>query len=119
MALVLLLSRQAAPPTNDTRPSLIVQVVDPVWLPIPGATVTIKPVSGKEKSSTGQTDYDGYAKFWVTGDQDYVVEAKITGFKTKRLKGIYLYEPTKTTSTSETAYIQLRLKLSQKPLVVY
>jgi hypothetical protein len=81
--------------------------------------VTIKPVSGKEKSSTGQTDYDGYAKFWVTGDQDYVVEAKITGFKTKRLKGIYLYEPTKTTSTSETAYIQLRLKLSQKPLVVY
>lgn len=51
-------------------PFLIVQVVDPSWLPLPGAavTVTVKPVTGKKESKVAYTMDDGDAKFWIPGD---------------------------------------------------
>jgi hypothetical protein len=52
-------------PAQTQSPSLIVQVGDPVWLPVPGAEVTLKPLpaSAKSKSNRIETDKDGYAKF--------------------------------------------------------
>lgn len=38
---------------------LAVQVVDPVWLPISGAQVTLKPLGGKEQSESNSTDQEG------------------------------------------------------------
>jgi hypothetical protein len=115
IALLLLVSPQAVP-TTTKPPSLIVQLVDPTWDPLPGADVTVKPLSGKVESSVAHTDKDGYAKFWVAGDNDYAIEAKLTGFKTKRLKHVHLFKPT---ATSPTAYIQLQLKLSGPTTTVY
>jgi hypothetical protein len=116
ITLLLLMSPQAAVPKTASPPSLIVQLVDGTWRPIYGATVTVKPSSGRENPSIGQTDYAGYAKFWVAGDQVYAIEARLTGFKTKGLKHVYLSTPD---GTYNTAYIQLRLKSSERPSLVY
>jgi hypothetical protein len=117
IALVVLMAPQAAVPKPTTPPSLVVQLVDPHWLPIPGAAVTVKPLSGKGQSSVVHTDEDGYAKFWLTEGQDYTIEAKLPGFKTKRLKNVHLFNYS--TGVPETAYIQLQLKPSERPITVY
>jgi len=64
------------PPHEEGPPTLIVQVVDPVWIPLPEAEVTVKPSSGKGDSKSAYTDANGYAKFWVDTGVDYTVEAK-------------------------------------------
>ena len=117
IALLVLISPQAAVPKTASPPSLVVQLVDQVWLPIPGAAVTVKPLSGKGQSSVVHTDEDGYAKFWLTEGQDYTIEAKLPGFKTKRLKNVHLFNYS--TGRPETAYIQLQLKSSERPITVY
>src|ERR1700720_2611378 len=60
-------------PVLTQSPSLIVQVVDPMWLPVPGAEVTVKPLRGDTqlKSNRTETDKDGYARFFVPSDADY------------------------------------------------
>ena len=59
-------------PAQTQSPSLIVQVVDPGWLPIPGAEVMLKHLrsDAKTKSDRKETDKDGYAKFFAPGDAD-------------------------------------------------
>jgi hypothetical protein len=116
IAFLLLTLPQAAVPDVTSPPSLVVQVVDPTWDPLPGIEVTVKPISGKVKSSVGHTDKDGYAKFCIEGDQDYEIDAKWPGFKTKRLKRMHLFKPT---ATSPTAYIQLQLKLAGPFITIY
>jgi len=68
-----------APPPQTQSPSLIAQVVDPNWLPIPGAEVTVKPLRGdtQPKSNRAETNKDGYAKFFVPGDADYAIEVRL------------------------------------------
>jgi hypothetical protein len=69
---------------------LIVQVVDPSWLPLGGAEVTVYSTRNRKKESkVAHTMDDGDAKFWIPGepgDADYTIEANYGGFKTKRLK---------------------------------
>ena len=116
ITLLFLMAPQAALPKTTNPPSLVVQLVDPVWLPIFGASVSVRP-SGKGKITVAQTDEHGYAKFWLTEGEDYVIEAKQPSFKTKRLKNVHLF--TYNTGHSETAYIQLQLKPSERPITVY
>lgn len=101
-----------ASPAQTQSPSLIVQVVDPGWLPIPGAKVTVKLLNGKgqSKSSTAYTDKDGYANFDVRGDADYAIEAEHYGFKRERLSDMHLGETIIGPLTP--AYVQLKLRLS-------
>jgi hypothetical protein len=114
-ALLLLMSSQAVAPKPVTSASLVVQLVDPVWDPLPGIPVTVKPLSEKAKPSVVYTDEAGYAKFWLASDRDYSIEAKWPGFKTKRVR-VHLFDRT---SASPTAYVQLRLKSSERPITVY
>jgi hypothetical protein len=129
IALLLLLSPQVVSDSNPCGhastakpaqpPFLIVQVVDPNWLPLPGAsvTVTVKPVSGKQESKLAYTADDGYAKFWIRGDGNYTIDANYGGFKTKRLKNVNLGD---NSSVSPTAYVQLRLTTGVgPPITVY
>jgi hypothetical protein len=95
--------------TLPEPPCLIVQIVDPYWLPIPGAEVTVRPLTRKGAPKVAHTDNDGNAKFRIQGDADYALEATLRGFKTKRLKHAHLGKPT---TTFPTAYIQLRLQPS-------
>jgi hypothetical protein len=102
-------------------PFLIVQVVDPSWLPLPGAavTVSVRPVTGKKESKVAHTMGDGDAKFWIPGDPgdaDYTIEANYGGFKTKRLKGVHLGTHS---SSRPTAYVQVQLQPVGPPITVY
>jgi hypothetical protein len=107
-----------APPAQTQSPSLIVQVVDPDWLPIPGAEVTLTPLSedAQLKSNRTETDKDGYVKFFVPGDADYAIEARLYGFKRESLKHVHLF---KAAGSSSPAYLQLRLRLSGPGTTVY
>ena len=62
------------------------------------------------------TDKDGYAKFWVDGNKDYSIGAKLPGFKTKRLKRVHLFNPT---TASPSVYIQAQLKPTGSTTTVY
>lgn len=76
----------ASPPMpvpEEGPPTLIVQVVDPVWIPLPDSEVTVKPASGKGSSKSAHADDNGYAKFWVDTGVEYTIEAKTYGFKKK------------------------------------
>jgi hypothetical protein len=95
---------------------LIVQVVDPNWDPLSGAEVMVKPLSAKKESVLIRTEKDGYAQFWVEADNDYAIEAKLPGFKVKRLGHMRLF---KRTATTPTAYVQLQLQLSGPMTTVY
>jgi hypothetical protein len=111
--LFLLLVMQVSPnpcqssPAQAQSPSLIVQVVDPDWLPVLGAHVTVKPLRGDAqiKSSQTETDEDGYAKFFVPGDADYEIEVESYGFKRERVKPLHLF---KASGSSARAYGRLR-----------
>jgi len=102
-------------PTVTESPPLIVQVVDPNWLPIPGAEVTVKPSTGKTGSQIGHTKKDGSAEFWIQGDADYAIEVKQRGFKTNQLKHVHLTKPS---GPFPTAYIQFQMKLSGTSITV-
>jgi hypothetical protein len=105
-------------PAQKQSPSLIVQVVDPGWLPIPGAEVELKPLRGdaKTKSDRKETDKDGYAKFFAPGDADYDIEVEVYGFKRGRLNRVHLFKPS---GSSSTAYVQLKMSLSGPGTTVY
>jgi hypothetical protein len=114
VVLLFFASHQALPTVTEP-PSLIVQVVDPNWLPVPGAEVMVKPLSGKAESKVGHTNKDGNAEFWVQGDADYAIEAKRQGFKTKLLKHVHLTKPS---TTFPTAYMQFQLTPSGPSITV-
>lgn len=93
----------------------MVQVVDPNWLPIPGAEVTVKPLSGSGESKVGHTNKDGNVEFWVRGDADYAIDAKGQGFKRKQLKRVHLTKPS---AAFPTVYIQFQLKVTGPSITV-
>jgi len=107
-----------ASPAQIQSPSLIVQVVDPAWLPVPGAEVTLKPLraDAQLKSNRTRTDKEGYAKFFVPGDADYAIEVELYGFKHERLKCVHLF---KTSDSPTPAYVQLKLRLTGPGTMVY
>ena len=116
LIMLLLFASHQSLPTATKSPSLIVQLVDPNWYPVPGAKVTVKPLSTIEESVVVHTDNAGYANFWVEADKDYAKEAKLAGFKTKRLEHMHLFKRTEATPT---AYVQVQLQLSGPMTTVY
>jgi hypothetical protein len=106
------------PPTQTQPPSLIVQVVDPNWEPIPGAQVMVRRLGEvtQLKSYRSDTDKDGYAKFFVPSDADYDIEASLYGFKRGRVNNIHLFMAS---GSPTSAYVQLRLRLSGPGTTVY
>jgi hypothetical protein len=78
----------SAPPTRTDPPRVVLQTVDPGWLPLPGVEVRLKPKKGKPEVALASND--GQARFWVPRDADYSIEVKLTGFKTVRIKTAHL-----------------------------
>jgi hypothetical protein len=105
-------------PGQTQPPSLMVQVVDPGWLPIAGAEVTIKPFreNAQTTSDRKKTGKDGYAKFFVPGDADYSIEVEMYGFNRGRLNHVHLFKPS---DSSPAAYVQLKMSLSGPGTTVY
>ena len=113
MIVALLLQASPTPCTPTPRPteppSLIVQTVDPLWLPLPGMEVTITPRGGRGAKSAANTGKDGYAEFWLAREAEYSVEVKSPGFKRKHLRSLQI---TKSSEASPTAFVQFKLELS-------
>ena len=95
----------AHPTTDEGPPSLIVQVVDPAYIPLPESEVKVMP-SEKGSSKSEHVDQNGYAKFWVESGKQYVIEAKSPRFITKSLK-VSIGQPKPSTPT---AHVQIMLK---------
>ena len=94
---------------EEGPPTLIVQVVDPVWIPLPEAEVSVKPSNGKGDSKSAHTDAYGYAKFWVETGLDYTIEAKTINFNKKILKHVFI---AKAKPSAPTAHVQVKLQPS-------
>jgi hypothetical protein len=90
-------------------PSIIVQVVDPDYLPIVGATVTVSSLASKAHSSSAHTGDKGYTEFFVPPDTDYSIEVKMQNFKNARLKHLHISKPE---SSARTAYVQIVMKIT-------
>ncbi len=112
LVLVALLQAAATPCAPATTPSapppLIVQVVDPAWLPIPGAEVIVTSRKSPRARGTATAGRDGFAQLTVPRDAEYDIEARLPGFKTGRVKGVQL----STSTLMPTAYVQVRLKVA-------
>lgn len=96
----------ALPTADDGPPTLIVQVVDPVYIPLPESDVTVKPVTGKGPSKSAHVDQNGYAKFWMEPGVQYLIEARSPGFNRKTLK-LPIARPKPATPT---AHVQIKLQ---------
>jgi hypothetical protein len=92
--------------TEEGPPTLIVQVVDPVYIPLPESEVTVKPVSGEGSSKSEHVDQNGYAKFWLEPGKQYLIEARSLNFKKKSLK-VSIGQPR---AANPTAHVQIMLK---------
>jgi len=100
-----------ASPSKPTEPPfLVVKVVDPVWLPVPNAEVSVKAVNEKRQPKVAHTEENGDAEFWMQEDVNYTIEAKYPGFKTKQLKNVFLGSHS---GPVETAYIEIQLQPAQ------
>ena len=100
------ISSQLTPAEEEGPPTLIVEVVDPVWIPLPFSEVTVKAGHGGESKSV-HTDENGSAKFWVKTGEEYTVEAKTEGFTKKTVKHVFIAKPK---PSSPTAHVQIKLE---------
>jgi hypothetical protein len=92
--------------TDEGPPNLIVQVVDPVYIPLPESEVTVKPVSGGGSSKSEHVDQNGYAKFWLEPGKQYLIEARSPNFKRKSLKVLIGQQK----PANPTAHVQIMVK---------
>lgn len=103
-------------------PRLIVQLVEPGWHPVPGVKVTVTPVvSCKTRKASGEettvvTDETGYARFNVADDASYALTVKEEGGFGAVPQCVRLFPHT---DKSPTAYVQIRLKVTAKPVFTH
>jgi len=94
------------PATEDGPPTLQVEVVDPVWIPLPYSDVTVKAVKGGA-SKSAHADENGIAKFWVETGVEYTIEAKADNFNPKTLTHVLIAKPK---PSAPTAHVQIKLE---------
>ena len=97
------------PSTDEGPPTLIVQVVDPAYIPLPESKVTVKPIPGKGPAKSAHVDQNGYAKFWLEPARQYLIEAESLNFKKRSLK-VPIGQPK---AANPTAHVQIMLKPSE------
>jgi hypothetical protein len=93
---------------DEGPPTLIVEIVDPVWIPLPDSEVTVKPTHGGS-SKSAHADENGNVKFWVETGVAYTVEVKSQGFNKKTVKHVFIRKPK---PDSPTAHVQVKLEPS-------
>jgi hypothetical protein len=93
---------------DEGPPTLNVEVVDPVWIPLPDSEVTVKPTHGGS-SKSAHADDNGNAKFWLETGVAYTIEVKSQGFNKKTVKHVFIAKPK---PASPTARVQVKLEPS-------
>jgi hypothetical protein len=104
-----------APPAPTVPPSIVVQAVDPDYLPIVGATVSVSSLANKSHSVSAHTGDKGYAEFFVPPESDYSIEVRIQNFKDARLKRLHISKPE---SSARVAYVQIVMKIAGRTVEV-
>ena len=94
-------------------PFVIVQAVDPAWLPLPGAVVRLRERSGTRTAYKATTNADGFASFRFDPpdpQQVYDISVTMAGFKEAEIKNIRFGSCSGECSVSR--YVQLRLAVA-------
>jgi hypothetical protein len=91
---------------DEGPPTLNVEVVDPVWIPLPDSEVTVKPTHGGS-SKSAHADENGNAKFWLETGVAYTIEVKSQGFNKKTVKHVFI---AKAKPASPTARVQVKME---------
>jgi hypothetical protein len=105
----------APSPRPPEAPSLVVRVLDPADLPVPGADVTVTSTGDPCRTSTSVTDRDGYARFWLPADGRHEVQTFLPGFKRRKVKGVQL----RAADAGVPVALALKLKLAGPAVTVY
>ena len=119
LALMLFLAAQPScpqAPQPSNPPVLVVEVVDPLWLPLPGMQITVRPKQGSRELQRANTDANGTASFWVPSNAEYDIEAWAPGFKKGKQKAVRIGVVSGGTLA---ARVQIRLRLAGPNVTVY
>jgi hypothetical protein len=93
-------------------PFVIVQAVDPVWMPVPGAVVQLRERRGTRTARTATTNEEGFASFRFDppdSQQSFDITVTMAGFKEAEVKDIRFGSCSGTCPLSR--YVQARLAL--------
>ena len=85
------------PARQPCIPNLVVEIVDPLRLPLPGATVKAKARSNKEVGKVTASGGDGLARFCVAGGAEYEIRVDLPGFKKMRVRSQVVPTPNEST----------------------
>jgi len=102
-------STKAGAPTT-----LVVQVVDELWLPLPGAVVSAQVQGDASQCVTATADAEGIARLAVPKPGSYNVEASMIGFKTKREKRVYVDAD----ANKSIPHVQIKLKVTAGETII-
>ena len=95
-------------------PTLVVQVVDDSWLPLPGAVVRARLRGGSRgECMTGVANMDGVVPLRPSSPGLYDLEASMLGFKPKRVRRIRVDAD----ASQSIPRVQIKLKLAGGEMV--
>ncbi len=100
---------QAGGARPEGPPALVVQVVDPLWLPMPGIHVTVTQAAPGTESRVARTGRQGFAEFWLPRGAEYSIEVHHPSFRKKRIEHVRIGK----SEVSPTAYVQLQFELRE------
>jgi hypothetical protein len=93
------------------------QTVDPTWLPIPNAEVTVTREEFPKDTMKQATESEGYARFWLTREdrkRTDTIQVKSRYCKEAVAKGVHSPEAS---FHLPTAYVQFRLEVDPRGAV--
>lgn len=116
IALCLLAAPAQSSETQRPPQTLVVQVVDEVWVPVPGIKVEILQPRVKQPVRTQRTDQRGQAGFSIDPGTYIVRVPAESGFAEASVTARFVPP----SETQPTAYLQLRLtQYSKKPVLTH
>lgn len=94
--------------------TLVVQVVDELWLPLPGAVVSARLQGEGTECVKAFADAEGIARLAAPKQGPYTIEAKMVGFKTKRVKAVRA----DTDASKSVPHVQIKLKIASTEAIL-
>jgi hypothetical protein len=104
---------------TPTPPFVIVQAVDPTWLPVPGAVVQLRERLGARTSFEATTNAEGLAMFRFAppdAQQAFDISVTMAGFKKSEMKNVRF--GTCSGDCQLSRYVQLRLDLPRLDIII-
>ena len=119
LVLLLLLAGSATPSecaaTKAGVPAtVVVQVVDELWLPLPGAVVSARLQGEGTQCVKAFADAEGIARLTAPKQGAYTIEATMVGFKTKRVKAVQVDAD----SSKSVPHVQIKLKIASTEVIL-